>query len=129
MSIFDKINCLQSPIGLLGWVKYAALGKSTPDQMAELLDMQRSKQIIPDIMRKGVLGNIFKSHKYSKYKWKIYIIAAMSELQQEGYENVGIGSTPITSEDINQWSYEQSKSILVTLGVPEEEIDRYMKYS
>ena len=53
----------------------------------------------------------------------------MSELQQEGYENVGIGSTPITSEDINQWSYEQSKSILVTLGVPEEEIDRYMKYS
>lgn len=97
----EILNLLQSRIGLEAWVRCASLGESSPAKMAEFLDMERRKQI-------GILGKIFKWRKYSKYKWRIYIIAALSELQQEGYKNAGIGTSPVTGEDISQWSYEQS---------------------
>ena len=103
----EILNLLQSPAGLLAWVKCAERGESTPSQMAELLDILRSTQVIPNILRKGILKRIFKSRKYSKYKWRIYIIAAISELQQEGYESAKIGTTFLTPEDIDQWNYEQ----------------------
>ena len=94
--------------------------------MSKLLDIERSKQIFPNILRKGIFRKIFKSRKYSKYKWRVYIIAAMSELQKEGYENGGIGTASITPADISQWSYEQSVATLAALGVPQEEISKYL---
>ncbi len=125
----EILNFIQTPIGLQVWVRYAALGKTTPNGMAELLDIERSKQIFPNILRKGIFRKILKSRKYSKYKWRVYIIAAMSELQKEGYENVGIGTASITPADISQWSYEQSVATLSALGIPQEEIDKYLKYN
>ena len=116
------LNFLQNPIGLEVWVRCASLGESSPAKMSEFLDIERRKQI-------GILGKIFKRHKYSKYKWRIYIIAAISELLKEGYENVGIGTTLITAKDISQWSYEQSSAMLSALGIPEEEIDKYLSRS
>ena len=118
----EILNFLQNPMGLEVWVRYAALGEATPVEMSKLLDIERRKQI-------GILGKIFNRRKYSKYKWRVYIIAAISELQREGYKNVSIGTTPITSLDIIQWSYEQSRSLLVSLGVPEEEVDNYLTRS
>ncbi len=123
----EILNYLQNPIGLQVWVKLAALNQSTPAEMSKLLDIERSKQIFPNILRKGVLGKIFKSRKYGKYKWRVYIIGAMSELQREGYENVSIGTANITQDAVTQWSYEQTKSILIDLGIPEDEVDKYMK--
>ena len=94
--------------------------------MAELLDLERSRQIIPNILKIGILGKIFKSRKYSKYKWTVYIIAAISELEKEGHKSVSIGMTPITSMDIIQWNYEQSVEMLSALGMSQEEMDKYL---
>ena len=115
----EILNFLQNPQGLEVWVRCASLGESSPAQMSEYLDIERRKQI-------GILGKIFKRRKYSKYKWQIYIIAAISELLKEGYKNAGIGTTPITAKDISQWSYEQSVAILSALGIPQEEMDKYL---
>ena len=115
----EILNFLQTPIGLEVWVRCASLGESSPARMSEFLDIERRKQI-------GILGKIFKRRKYSKYKWRIYIIAAMSELQHEGYTNARIGTTPIRSADITQWSYEQSDAMLSALGIPKEERDKYL---
>lgn len=122
----EILNFIQTPVGLQVWVGYATLGKSTPDSMAELLDIERSKQIIPNILRKGIFRKIFKSRRYSKYKWRVYIIAAMSELQKEGYENVGIGAASVTSAEIGQWKYEQKVIMLSALGMSLEEIDKLL---
>ena len=118
----EILNFLQNPIGLQIWVRYASLGEANPTEMSKILDIERRKQI-------GILGKIFTRRKYSKYKWRVYIIAAMSELQKEGYTNVRIGSASITSAHIRQWSYEQSVAVLSALGIPEEEIDKYLIHS
>ena len=118
----EILNVLQNPIGFQAWVKLASLGHSTPNKMSELLDIERNKQM-------GLWGKIFKSRKYSRYKWRVYIIAALSELQREGYDTAGIGTTPITTGHIDQWSYEQSRAILSALGVPEEDMDRYITFN
>ena len=115
----EILNFLRNPIGLQVWVRYASLGEANPTEMSKLLDIERRRQI-------GIWGKIFKSRKYSKYKWKAYIIAALSELQKEGHKNVSIGMTPITPEHISQWSYEQSRATLSALGIPEEEMDKYL---
>ena len=122
----EILNFIRNPIGLQVWVRFASLGEANPTSMAELLDIERSRQIIPNILRIGILGKIFKSRKYSKYKWTVYIIAAMSELEKEGHKNVSIGMTPITSTDVSRWSYEQSVATLSALGMPEEEMDKYL---
>ena len=118
----EILNFIRNPIGLQVWVRYASLGEANPTSMAKLLDIERSRQM-------GLWGKIFKSRKYSKYKWTVYIIAAMSELQKEGHKNVSIGMTPITSTDVSRWSYEQSVAILSALGIPEQEIDKYLTHS
>ena len=115
----EILNFLQTPSGLEAWVKCASLGKSSPAGMSEFLDIERRKQI-------GILGKIFARRKYSKYKWRVYIIAAISELLKEGYKNAGIGTTPITAKDISQWSHEQSVAILSALGIPQEEMDKFL---
>ena len=115
----EILNFLQNATYFQTWVKLATLGHATPAKMSELLDTERIKQI-------GIWGKVLKSRKYSKYKWRVYIIAAMSELQQEGYDSAGIGTTEITTQDINQWSYEQRKSMLSALGIPQEEMDKYL---
>lgn len=116
----DILKCeILTPSGLEAWVRCASLGESSPARMSEFLDIERRKQI-------GILGKIFARRKYSKYKWRVYIIAAISELQMEGYANVGIGTAPTTPADIIRWSYEQSVAMLSALGIPEEEIDKYL---
>ena len=118
----EILNFLQNPIGFQVWVGLASLGHSTPAKMSELLDTERSKQM-------GLWGKVFKSRKYSKYKWRVYIIAALSELEKEGYETVGIGTANITEDMINQWSYEQVTKLLGNLGIPPEEMDKFIKHS
>ena len=115
----EILNFIRNPIGLQVWVRFASLGEANPTSMAELLDIERSRQM-------GLWGKIVKSRKYSKYKWAVDIIAAMSELQKEGHKSVSIGMTPITSEDISQWNYKQSVAMFSALGVPQEEIDKYL---
>ena len=115
----EILNFIQSSTGLQAWVQMAALDQVNPAEISKLLDIRRREQI-------GILGKIFTRRKYSKYKWQVYIIAAISELQKEGYKNVGIGTTPVTSQHISQWSYQQSKSMLIALGVPEEKVNNYI---
>ena len=115
----EILNFLQNPNGLEVWVRCASLGESSPAQMSEFLDMERRKQI-------GILGKIFNRRKYSKYKWQIYIIAAISELLKEGYKSAGIGTIPITAKDISQWSYEQCVAILSASGISQEEMDKFL---
>ena len=115
----EILNFIQSSTGLQAWVQMAALDQANPAEMSKLLDIQRRKQI-------GILEKIFTRRKYSKYKWQVYIISAISELQKEGYQNVGIGTTPVTPQHISMWSYQQSKSMLIALGVPEEQVDNYI---
>ena len=85
------IKFFYDPVGLKTWQECILNGVDTPNNIAKLLDIERSRQIIPNILRKGVLGKIFKSRKYSKYEWVVYITAAMVELDKEEYENVRIG--------------------------------------
>ena len=115
----EILNFLQNPTGLEVWVRCVSLGESSPAKMSEFLDIERRKQI-------GILGKIFTRRKYSKYKWRVYIIAAISELLKEGYKNAGIGTTPITAKDISQWSHEQSVELLSALGIPQEEMDKFL---
>lgn len=116
----EILNLIQSSTGLQVWVEMAALDQANPNEMSKLLDIERRKQI-------GILGKIFARRKYSKYKWRIYIIAAISELQKEGYKNVSIGTTPITQQQISQWSYRQSVAMLSALGIPQEKMEIFLK--
>lgn len=122
----EILNVIRHPTGLETWVRLASSEDANPTSMGLLLDIERSRQIFPNILRIGILGKIFKSRKYSKYKWTVYIIAAMSELEKEGYNSVSIGMTPITQTDVRQWSYEQCVAMLSNLGIPEDEIDNYL---
>lgn len=87
----EILSFVHNPACFKIWQACILNGEDTPDNIAELLDIERSRQIIPNILRKGVLGKIFKSRKYSKYEWVVYITAAMVELGKEEYENVRIG--------------------------------------
>lgn len=124
----ELLNLLHSSTGLEVWSRSASLGTLNPNTISEFLDIERSKQIIPSIIRIGVLRNIFKSRLYSKYEWKVYIIAAMCELSKEGYEIVRLGMSN-ANEKIMDASYEQVKDLLKNLDIPESEIHKYIQIS
>ena len=94
----EILSLVYDPEGLKIWQECILNGEGAPDNIAKLLDIERSRQIIPNILRTGVLGKIFKSRKYSKYEWVIYITAAMVELDKEEYENVRMGIDYIKPE-------------------------------
>lgn len=92
----EVLNFIQQPTRLKKWVRLATSGDANPTSMGLLLDEERRRQ-------KGILGKIFYRSKYSNNKWKMYIVAAMSELEKEGYNSVSIGMTSITQTDVRQW--------------------------
>ena len=94
----EILSFVYDPAGLKIWQECILNGVGTPNNIAKLLDIERSRQIIPNIFRTGVFGKIFKSRKYSKYEWVIYITAAMVELDKEEYENVRMGIDYIKPE-------------------------------
>ena len=92
------MSFVYDPAGLKIWQECILNGVDIPNNIAKLLDIERSRQIIPNILRTGVFGKIFKSRKYSKYEWVVYITAAMVELDKEEYENVRMGIDYIKPE-------------------------------
>lgn len=130
----EILNFVQTTYGLKTWV-WICVGQGNETgrelriskDLAGLLDIQRSSHIFPKFLGKGVLAKIFKTNKYSKRQWRMYIIAAISELKSEGHDFARICETVIDEKTIIQWAEELVEILIPMKDMSEEERQKYME--
>ena len=130
----EILNFVQTTYGLKMWVWICvAQGDETGKELrvskdlAKFLDIQRSSHIFPKFLRKGILAKIFKTNKYSKRQWSIYIIAAISELKSEGHDFTRICETVIDEKTIIQWAEELVEILKPMADMSEKDRKKYME--
>ena len=130
----EILNFVQTTYGLKAWTwtciaQGYEVGRELriSKDLAKYLDIQRSSHIFPKFLRKGILAKIFKTNKYSKRQWRIYIIAAISELKSEGHDFARICETVIDTETIIQWAEELVEMLKPMADMSEKDRKEYME--